>query len=249
MLNAHEMEEVALQLSHHLRKTAVGEFRMFGGLACWLHSPGCRALFEDERECDLDLYAPTADLLALQVALKSFGFSRSQREVGTVVAFEFRRRAKDASQDIHIYLGSLKFSHRVSIGKRIHDDWPTLPLAELLLTKLQIHFPKEKDLRDICMLLVEHTLGDVDGEIINCRILSEMCGRNWGLWRDATSNLRAVSEVVESAPLDANVKKRVREKLHSINQCILDAKKTLVWRARARIGERFDWWDPVNEWS
>jgi hypothetical protein len=46
-------------------------------------------------------------------------------------------------------------------------DSLTIPLAELLLEKMQIFQINEKDIIDTIMLLMEHPLGNSDHEVIN----------------------------------------------------------------------------------
>ena len=54
--------------------------------------------------------------------------------------------------------------HRLDFRKRISVDPRTLPLADLLLTKLQIVETNPKDMTDMATILFDHAIGEQDGE-------------------------------------------------------------------------------------
>ena len=66
-----------------------------------------------------------------------------------------------------IFFDKLSFCHEIAWKNRLEDDNPTIPLAEMLLEKMQIVKINEKDIIDTIMLLLEHPLGDRDQETIN----------------------------------------------------------------------------------
>ena len=72
-------------------------------------------------------------------------------------------------------------------------DEDTVPLAELLLTKLQIIELNEKDVRDTVAILLEHDVTD-DDRGVNVNRVASLCGDDWGLWRTITRNLVSVRE-------------------------------------------------------
>ena len=53
--------------------------------------------------------------------------------------------------------------HRIEFGDRLGKSRPTLPVADLLLSKLQIVKINRKDVLDALILLAEHPLGQDDG--------------------------------------------------------------------------------------
>ena len=59
-----------------------------------------------------------------------------------------------------------------------------MPLAELLLEKMQIVQINEKDLIDTVMLLREHPIGDTDKETINAVIMTRTLWERLGLLAD-----------------------------------------------------------------
>jgi len=142
----------------------------------------------------------------------------------------------------------LDFCHPVSFVGRLEADEPTLPLAELLLEKMQIVKINEKDLIDTTMLLREHPLGDSDRETINVELISRTLGDDWGYWRTVTGNLRLLDELVgEYERLSDPDRQVVRDRIHELQERIERQPKTVRWRMRARVGERVKWYKDVEE--
>jgi hypothetical protein len=55
-----------------------------------------------------------------------------------------------------VLVGTFKMSHEIPLGKRLTLEPLTIPMAELLLTKLQIIELNEKDVRDALAILHDH---------------------------------------------------------------------------------------------
>ena len=124
----------------------------------------------------------------------------------------------------------------------------TIPLAELLLEKMQIVQINEKDLIDSIMLLREHPIGDVDKETVNAAVITRILGNDWGYWRTFTGNLKVLDETLDQYKgLSAEDRKIVRKRIGELKDRIEAAPKTLRWKARAQIGERVKWYKDVEE--
>jgi len=147
-----------------------------------------------------------------------------------------------------VFLDKLEFSHDIPFNQRLEADYPTVPLAELLLEKMQIVKLNEKDVIDTIMLLREHRVGDGDDETINAQRISLLCAQEWGLWRTVTRNLKRIVD------LAARYKQLTKEdlgditrKVDSLLERIEDEPKTLAWKLRSRIGESKKWYRDVDE--
>ena len=73
--------------------------------------------------------------------------------------------------------------HEIPIADRLDRDPFTVPLAELLLTKLQIVELNERDERDVYNLCFHHEIADGEEPGIESGLIAELCARDWGLWR------------------------------------------------------------------
>ena len=197
---------------------------------------------------DVDIFARSVDRLKLAGRMKALDLVFKTRESYTGgIAETFV--AKDGSRSVHAFVGSLNFSHRIPLGSRLDKDWPTLPLVELLVTKLQIHDIETKDLNDILLLLAEHDLGADDRESINVRPLAEMCGRDWGLWYDVRENLHKATELLERASNGfGDLADGVGKKLNEVTRLVEGCHKTAGWHVRSWKGIRGgNWWNAVEE--
>jgi hypothetical protein len=131
---------------------------------------------------------------------------------------------------------------------RLEVDKPSIPLAELLLEKMQIVKINEKDVIDTLMLLLEHPLGEHDNETINIKLIATLCSDDWGLWRTITMNLEKVKQLAKGYPqLDATQKEQIDSQVKTAMERIENEPKTLRWRLRSRVGERVKWYKDVDE--
>jgi hypothetical protein len=156
------------------------------------------------------------------------------------------------SDDLHadVFCDKLNMSHVIDFTGRLEQDYPTIPLADLLLEKMQIVRINEKDLKDTVLLLRTHELGNDDKDVINARWVAHTLKDDWGFWYTVTENLNKVN--VQKNQYDwlstedrAIVESRVRKLLGIIES----EPKTSRWRFRARIGARKKWYNDVEELS
>jgi hypothetical protein len=148
---------------------------------------------------------------------------------------------------LDVFLDKLEFCHTVQWKGRLEVDPDTVPLAELLLQKMQIVRINEKDLIDSIMLLLEHPLTE-DEAGVNVRRVAEICAGDWGWWRTLTMNLSKVEQMAASyAQLTDGEKRRVRDQVASARARIDAEPKSLSWKLRAKVGERKKWYREVDD--
>ena len=96
---------------------------------------------------------------------------------------------------IDLFVGGFRMCHALPLADRLEHDSPTLPLAELLLTKLQVVQMNAKDANDIIALLLDHDVGESDDDTVNAGYVAELLARDWGLWRTSLASLDRVRAV------------------------------------------------------
>jgi len=149
---------------------------------------------------------------------------------------------------LDVFLDQLEFCHTVSWRGRLHLHDRTIPLAEMLMQKMQIVQINEKDLIDTIMLLLEHPLGEGDDDQVNLALVADVCAKDWGWWRTLTMNLEKVRQMAESYPqLTAEQKLRVSEQVSVALERIGSTPKSLAWKVRSRVGDRKRWYREVGE--
>ena len=139
-----------------------------------------------------------------------------------------------------VFVGRFALCHELALGRRLAIDERTLPLADLLLTKLQVARLNHKDVTDVAALLLDHELAEDDGGINAAYVTSVLAG-DWGWWRTVTENLAAVRSLMPSLPLSAAEQDAVTGRIDALAARVEAAPKGARWRMRARIGERRPW--------
>ena len=145
----------------------------------------------------------------------------------------------DGSYQVDIFLDVFEMSHTLDFGDRIEVETPTLPAAELLLTKLQIAELNQKDASDTLMLLWDHELADEDGATnLNVRRVCDLCSADWGLFTTINDNLSRTRTLVSEFDLDEAQQSRLVAKIDRLVEAMTEAPESTKWKVRARLGRR-----------
>jgi len=147
-------------------------------------------------------------------------------------------------RQIDVFLGIFEMCHKFDFRKRLLLDEKTLPLADLLVTKLQIVEINEKDYKDILCLLLDHPLAETDGkETINAAHIAALCSDDWGIYRTLTRNLDWTREFMKGLDIDPPKKELLLGRIDALLDRIEKEPKSLRWKMRAKIGDRMIWYD------
>jgi hypothetical protein len=221
------------------------ELRLLGGVAIRLRTPIPDVLAREYG--DLDFVGARGSSSGLRKLFADAGYEQDQ-------AFNALHGARrliflDAanSRKADVFVGQFEMCHKVPVAERLALEPATLPLAELLLTKLQIVELNEKDVRDTLALLLGHDVGEEDGELVNTGRVAALCASDWGLWRTITSNLEALDAHAPSYALSEQEQARVSRRIRALLERIEAEPKSWAWRLRARIGERVRWYELPEE--
>jgi hypothetical protein len=236
----------ALRILHEADAANV-PLRLLGGLAILLHTPPevDRSLLREPQ--DIDFVTKTGRGKEVIALLSGLGYE-ANRQFNAINA-GVRQLFYDVANErqIDVFVGSFTMCHPLPLASRIELESPTVPLAELLLTKLQIVKLNEKDQRDIFALLSGHAVGDTDGEIINGAYVASLCAEDWGLWRTTKMNLDRACGALEQYVPAPDQRPLVSERLIALEDRIDAAPKSRRWRLRSRIGDRKRWYEDPDE--
>jgi hypothetical protein len=148
---------------------------------------------------------------------------------------------------LDVFVGTFELSHAVPITARIDVEPRTIPLAELLLTKLQVVELTDKDVRDAVALLLGHDVSDRDQQAINADVIAALTAEDWGLWRTTTLNLEQLRERTGALGIDPPDQQLVLDRIEMLWERIEREPKSRRWRLRARVGERKRWYEVPDE--
>ena len=216
--------------------------RLLGGVAVLMQAPAEGPLLP-RRIGDIDLATRREGWRQLAEFLKAAGYAGDDM----FNALRGTRRLLFYDQvngrKLDVFVGEFSMCHAIPIIDRLERDPMTVPLAELLLTKLQIVELTERDERDIYNLVFHHHLSDGDGSGIEADYIAGLCARDWGLWRTCRSTVERCLADLPKYTLPAEASELIAERLRLLWKRIEEAPKTTSWRLRNRVGDRVRWYD------
>jgi hypothetical protein len=145
-------------------------------------------------------------------------------------------------RQLDMFIGGFQMCHKIPVADRLDVDPTTIPLAELLLTKLQIIELNEKDLRDILALVIEHEIADHDSDAINAAYIAKLCADDWGLWRTSKQTIERARASIDRFQLSDAQRTVLDTRLQALWSRIEAEPKSRRWKLRARVGDRVRWY-------
>lgn len=226
--------------------------RVLGSLGVSIHCPATAHLLPSFKRTysDIDLAAYRRHARDLTRILAEAGYVEDRQ---LAIDSEGRRGLYDHPSNgthVDVFFDVLEFCHPIALAGRLERDSPTLPVADLLLSKLQIVKINEKDVIDAILLVLEHPVvedGD-DRDALDAKRVAEACAGEWGLWRTLTLNLDKMLALAKTyAQLNDEQRALVGSRVDELRARIERESKPLAWRMRAKVGERRQWWTDVEE--
>ena len=225
--------------------TAAGvPLRVLGGVAIAMSSPHEPLL--PRAFNDIDFMTPRGAGPRTAKLFEELGYAADQQFNGLNGHRRLLFYDTHNERRIDIFVGRFEMCHTWPLERRLEVVADTLPLGDLLLTKLQIFALTEKDQRDIVSLVHAHKLSEDDSGI-NVAYVAERCAADWGLWRTATANLERVRSGAGRFALGSPAEELVMSRLDDIRKRIDAEPKTRKWKLRARVGERVQWYEEPEE--
>lgn len=223
--------------------------KLMGGLAVWLQSQTARSGPYARDYRDLDLVAASRDRRAVGTFLEGQGYLPDKLFNALHGAQRLMYSAAHGGWSLDIIFDELNMSHRIDLRGRLNGSAPTLDLADLLLTKLQVWQVNEKDLGDAACLLADHRLAvaEAPGEaVIDLARIRSLLGADWGLCHTVEGNLAKTADLWQRRTV-AGVRHDVGAQVMALLGDIEAAPKSIGWRARARVGERVRWYETPED--
>ncbi|HJP88030.1 MAG TPA: hypothetical protein VJ850_03230 [Candidatus Limnocylindrales bacterium] len=235
--------------------------RLMGGMAVRAHAPDWTHRTR-RVEVDLDFATRAKDRKAVFALLEREGYTPDKRHNALFGQHQGYFVDEAHRRPVDVLVDKLEMCHRIEFADRLGASRPTLPVADLLLSKLQIVKINRKDVLDALVLLAEHPLAQDDGApdshagqgaISLPRILAHT-SNDWGWWRTVTGNLTVLQEFLDTDFTDADmdvgarpVRFDVRAQLAALRDAIENAPKSTRWKLRSKIGDRQQWYVEPEE--
>jgi len=227
--------------------------RLMGGLAFHVRAPDWTARIDRSRR-DIDLATTGKHGRMVAELLVESGYLPDRQYNALYGHKQLYFVDPRHDRPIDILVDRLEMCHTIEFAGRLDLDHPTLPLADLLLSKLQIVKINRKDVLDALILLAEHPLTGDDRNGISLPRIVAHTSTDWGWWRTVTDNLGKLRLFLRGdvGPQDLDLGGRAPRfdpgvQVDAVRAAIDSAPKTTRWRLRARIGDRMTWYEEPEE--
>ena len=218
--------------------------RLFGGLAIRFHCPSATHRSLERKYADIDFMGLSKQARSIKKLFLDLGYA--PREVFNAYYGDQRLIFNDLTNErrIDIFLDVFKMCHKFDFRDRLTLNKLTIPLADLLATKLQVVHITEREYRDIIALVHDHEIGDSDEpEMINGLHLAQLCSEDWGIYKTLSTNIGFILAALKEFQLDSEYESVARKHLEELSSRIENIPKTTGWKIRARIGEKKRWYE------
>lgn len=228
------------------------QVRLMGGLAFHARAPQWTARIARSGR-DIDLTTRSRDRNALAALLIAEGYVPDKHYNAAFGHKQLYFTDPALGRPVDVLVDRFEMCHRFEFAGRLSVDRPTLPLAELLMSKLQIVKINRKDVLDALILLQEYPLAVDDRKGISLPRILAHTSADWGWWRTITENLAKLALYVdeELGDDDLDTGQPPRFDLHSqladLRAAIDDAPKSTRWKLRATVGDKVAWYELPEE--
>jgi DNA-binding CsgD family transcriptional regulator len=218
--------------------------RLFGGMAIRFRCPSATHRGLQRKYADIDVMGLSKQSKEIKKLFIDLGYT--PRQIFNAMQGSRRLIFNDIEQGrrVDIFLDVFEMCHRFDFRDRLSLDKPTIPLVDLLATKLQVVEITEREYRDIIALLHDHEIADKDShEVINGAFLAKMCGDDWGIYKTFTIILGNILSSLDGFELSPSDREQVKKRIEDLQSRIENAPKSMRWRMRAKIGEKKQWYE------
>lgn len=246
---AHTLDDVRLEgqrLADAIADAGL-PLRMFGGVAVYLRCPSARLPALERTYGDVDFIGLSSHRGEISDFFEAHGYAQDRMFNALHGARRLNFTDPRIGRPIDVVLDQFSMCHSIDLRDRLRVEAPTIPLADLLLTKLQVVELNGKDVKDLVALLADHELGDEPGDAIDTGRLEQVLGDDWGFEKTVRGNLDRVADVAGDFDLDPATADRIRDTIASMLRHLDAAPKTLKWRMRAVVGDRVRWYEIPEE--
>jgi len=217
--------------------------RLLGGTAVWVRCPSARRPPLARPYGDIDLASRAKARARITGFLEAHGYVPDKLFNALHGATRLIFAEEATGRPLDVILDEFTMCHTIDLRDRLELEPLTIPLVDLLLTKLQIVQLNEKDELDILAILLDH----VPSDTLDLDRLVALTGSDWGLDHTVRRTLATIRETAAGIGLSAESAATIQTHVDALLAAMDAAPKTVRWRARARVGERVRWYDLPEE--
>lgn len=220
--------------------------RLLGGLGTRLHCVGLKFCVRDYS--DIDLVGLGKESHKITEVFENLGYQPDTQ----FNALHGHKRLKFEehvhNRHVDVFLDHFDMDHDWDLSTRLYIEKYTLPVSDLLLTKLQICKINEKDVRDIITMAKDCEIGEKDASnTINVEYIAEKCSDDWELYESVLENLKTVVNLLNQYEITKEEKTLVEKRLKDLTRRLITHSKTAKWKLRSVVGKHMNWCETVEE--
>jgi hypothetical protein len=220
--------------------------RLIGGLAIRFHCHGLHSAHLREYH-DIDVFGLGKQRGGILSVFEKLGYSPNKEFNLLYGSTRLQFIKREHQKNVDVFLDKFEMEHILDFRERLRLDNLTVPISDLLLTKLQNVKLEDKDAKDIVAILEDHELGHSDDrETINLDYLADLCSRNWGLHKTIMDSLDKTRKFIDQNASSVVGVEDLTRKIEAVRSSLMTKKKGLRWRARSLFGERVRWYNVVE---
>ena len=214
--------------------------RLLGGLAFKKLCASSRDPRYFRENKDIDLMGKREDSRAIMKILESLGYK--PRELFNKLNMGQRLIYYDMANKrrVDLFLDEFVMCHKFNFKENILAGTYTLPVTQLLMTKLQVVEKTDKEYKDMVVAFRDFDVtSGPDG--IRGDEIAELCSKDWGVYTTFWKTLEAV--MARAPELAGEESAMVCSRVQKLMFMMEAAPKSFGWKMRARVGERTKWYD------
>jgi hypothetical protein len=146
----------------------------------------------------------------------------------------------DNARRVDLFLDEFVMCHKFNFKESILAGMYTLPITQLLMTKLQVVEKTEKEYKDLVVAF--HDFDVVSGgDGIRGDEIADLCSRDWGVYTTFWKSLESLRDWTDAN--DVPEREVVLARIQKLKGMMESAPKSFGWKMRAKIGERSRWYE------
>jgi hypothetical protein len=232
----------ALEAATQIIDSAEGKgvrLRLLGGLAFKMLCPSSVEPRYFRENKDIDLMGKREDSRGIVKIMETLGYRPrelfNRLNMGQrLIYYDMGNRRR-----VDLFLDEFVMCHKFNFKENILAGTYTLPITQLLMTKLQVVEKTEKEYKDLVVAFRDFDVTSKEG--IRGDEIADLCSKDWGVYTTFTKSLESLMAKTEE--LDPGERGVVTSRIQKLVGMMEAAPKSFGWKMRARIGERTRWYD------
>ena len=207
------------------------ELRFFGSVALFYLDDTKISWLSENRKAiaDIDIVVPTKCIDSFEKYLLNNNF-KFNGNIKMLYGNIRRNYYSTENISIDVFIENIFLCQEVIVNNRLNLSYPTIPVADLFLSKIQKHNLSVTDVFDIDYIL---------NYLVDKEYIINLCANQWNWWKTLQTNIPFL--------INSNFKINNVDKLKDLWISINHTNKSFSWKLRSIVGQNLPWYNYVEE--